>query len=80
MFLQHIKQNMNPKNTLYVSADNMYFADNSLIDLTDKFSKQGGKHLFIDEIHKYPNPTIYLNVPKYFVCSKNVISLLSGLT
>lgn len=55
MFLQHIKQNMNPKDTLYVSADNMYFADNSLIDLTDKFSKQGGKHLFIDEIHKYPN-------------------------
>ena len=55
MFLQHIKQNMNPKDTLYVSADNMYFADNSLIDLTDKFSKRGGKHLFIDEIHKYPN-------------------------
>lgn len=24
------------------------------------------------------NPTIYLNVPKYFVCSKNVISLLSS--
>lgn len=55
MFLQHIKQNMNPKETLYVSADNMYFADNSLIDLADKFNKQGGRHLFIDEIHKYPN-------------------------
>ena len=47
MFLQHIKQNMNPKDTLYVSADNMYFADNSLIDLTDKFSKRGGKHLCV---------------------------------
>ena len=40
---------------MYVSADNIYFTENSLIDLTDKFSKQGGKHLFIDEIHKYPN-------------------------
>ena len=55
MFLQHIKQSLNPKETLYVSADNMYFADNSLIDLADKFNKQGGRHLFIDEIHKYPN-------------------------
>ena len=44
MFLQHIKQNMNPKDTLYVSADNMYFADNSLIDLTDKF-KIGRAHV-----------------------------------
>ena len=24
MFLQHIKQSLNPKETLYVSADNMY--------------------------------------------------------
>ena len=55
MFLQHIKQNLHPKDTLYVSADNIYFTESSLIDLTDKFSKQGGKHLFIDEIHKYPN-------------------------
>lgn len=55
LFLQHIKQKLHSKDTLYVSADNMYFADNSLIDLADKFSKQGGKHLFIDEIHKYPN-------------------------
>lgn len=55
MFLQHIKQNLHPRDTLYASADNMYFTEHSLIDLTDRFSKQGGKHLFIDEIHKYPN-------------------------
>lgn len=53
MFLQYIKQNLNRRDTLYVSADNLYFADNSLVNLADKFSKQGGKHLFIDEIHKY---------------------------
>ena len=55
MVLQYIKQNLKPGDTLYVSADNMFFADNSLIDLADRFSKQGGKHLFVDEIHKYPN-------------------------
>lgn len=55
MVLQYIKQNLKSGDTLYVSADNMFFADNSLIDLADRFSKQGGKHLFVDEIHKYPN-------------------------
>lgn len=55
MFLQYIKLNLNPKDTLYISADNMYFTENTLIDLADRFNKQGGKHLFIDEIHKYPN-------------------------
>ena len=54
MFLQYIKQNLKLNDTLYVSADNMFFADNSLIDLTDRFSKQGGKHLFIDEITSTP--------------------------
>lgn len=55
MFLQYIKQNLKLHDTLYVSADNMFFADNTLVDLADRFSKQGGKHLFVDEIHKYPN-------------------------
>lgn len=53
MLLQYIKKNLNEAETLYVSADNLYFAENKLIDLADKFSKMGGKHLFIDEIHKY---------------------------
>lgn len=55
LFLQYIKRNLSLKDTLYASADNIYFTDHSLIDLADQFSKQGGKHLFIDEIHKYEN-------------------------
>lgn len=53
MLLQYIKQNLDTKDTLYVSADNLYFADHKLVDLADRFVKMGGKHLFIDEIHKY---------------------------
>lgn len=41
---------------LYVSADDLYFADNRLVDLVEKFvSLYDGKLLCIDEIHKYPN-------------------------
>lgn len=53
LLLQYIKQNLNPLETLYVTAEDFYFADKKLIDLVDTFVKFGGKHLFIDEIHKY---------------------------
>ncbi len=40
---------------LYVSLDNLFFTDNSLYDLASMFSKRGGKYLYVDEVHKYPN-------------------------
>ena len=57
LLLQRIKQ-MFPTITsevLYVSLDNVYFHENSLADLADQFYKQGGKYLFLDEVHKYRN-------------------------
>ncbi|MCF0261740.1 MAG: ATP-binding protein, partial [Sphaerochaetaceae bacterium] len=33
---------------------------NSLIDLVDSFSKNGGKLLYLDEVHKYENWPVYL--------------------
>lgn len=52
MILQRIKNTTN-EHQLYVSADNLYFSNHSLIELTDEFIKDGGNHLYIDEIHKY---------------------------
>lgn len=53
LVLQHIKENLNSNEALYVTAEDFYFADHRLIDLADNFVKMGGKYLFIDEIHKY---------------------------
>lgn len=53
MILQYIKQNLDVSDTLYVSADHLYFTEHTLVDLADRFVKMGGKHLFVDEIHKY---------------------------
>ena len=53
LVLQHIKKNLNPAETLYITAEDFYFADNKLIDLADAFVKRNGKYLFVDEIHKY---------------------------
>jgi len=55
LILQHIKKNLDLKETLYVTAEDFYFAKNRLIDLANDFVKAGGKYLFIDEIHKYPD-------------------------
>ena len=54
---QYIKRNFSPDNrhVLYCSADTSYFSTHSLVDVADTFSKNGGTHLFIDEIHKYEN-------------------------
>lgn len=55
MILQYIKKNLDLNQTLYVTAEDFYFAQNRLIDLAEYFVKSGGKYLFIDEIHKYPD-------------------------
>lgn len=55
MVLQYIKENLDHKKALYVSADDMYFSENRLVDLADEFYKSAGEYLFIDEIHKYAN-------------------------
>ncbi len=56
LLLQHIKKNhKTDESVLYVSLDDIWFADNRLVDLADDFVKRGGKHLFLDEVHKYPD-------------------------
>lgn len=59
MMLQHIKTNFtNRREALYVSLDNLFFTKNSLLELADRFYAFGGTHLFIDEVHRYPNWSI----------------------
>ncbi len=53
MILQYIKENLDSKKALYVSADDIYFSKNRLLDLAADFYKNAGEYLFIDEIHKY---------------------------
>jgi predicted AAA+ superfamily ATPase len=54
--LTHIKEYLNNSpHVLYASMDDFYFSQSSLLQLADEWVKKGGTHLFIDEIHKYPN-------------------------
>ena len=42
------------KQALYVSLDELWFNENRLIDLADYHYTHGGTHLFLDEVHRYP--------------------------
>lgn len=54
---QYIKQTYgnNAGEALYCVMDSIYFTTHSLLDTAERFHITGGKHLFLDEVHKYPN-------------------------
>lgn len=85
MILQYIKENLDSKKALYVSADDMFFAENRLFDLADSFNKSAGEYLFVDEIHKYENwskelKNIYDSFPglKIVFTGSSILDILKG--
>jgi hypothetical protein len=84
MVKQHIIETPD-EHSLYVSADHSYFTTHSLIELADEFVKEGGEHLYIDEIHKYEGwsreiKQIYDTHPalKVFITGSSILDLLDG--
>ncbi len=86
LLLQHIKQNWKfSREALFVSLDNIWFSENRLVDLADRFVKQGGTHLFLDEVHKYPNwaqelKNIYDDLPTLHIVftSSSLLEILNS--
>jgi hypothetical protein len=57
LVLQYIKLKLSDQlpAALYASLDNIWFSENRLSEMADYFVKRGGRYLFLDEVHKYPN-------------------------
>lgn len=54
LLLQYIKIAFKEySETLYVSLNDIYFSANTLSDLVEKFVMDGGRYLFLDEVHRY---------------------------
>ena len=62
LLLQYIKKEykITSSKVLYISLDDLYFSDHTLVEFTETFVQNGGEHLFIDEVHKYKNWSIEL--------------------
>lgn len=56
MLLQRIKECFadHPEKALYVSMDNLWFANHSMSEVVEFHYTHGGTHIFLDEVHKYP--------------------------
>lgn len=74
MLLQRIKEQFGvSEKALYASCDNIWFTDNTLMDLVEWHEAHGGTHLFLDEIHLYEGnwqrelKNIYDSFPTYHV-------------
>lgn len=56
LLLQQIKTRHNDfSKVLYVSLDDLFFHKKTLYDLASEFEKNGGKFLYLDEVHRYKN-------------------------
>jgi len=61
MMLQHLKFDLRMSSeALYITADHNWFYNHTLFDVANDWHKQGGKILFIDEVHKYPKWSVEL--------------------
>lgn len=87
MMLQYIKMNYKPadKTVLYCTLDSLYFSEHTLLQLADEFYKNGGKHLFLDEVHKYPTwskeiKEIYDTYPdmRVVISASSLLNILNG--
>ncbi len=55
LMLQYIRHEYGTsEKALYVSVDNIFFSKSGLFSLAEDFYINGGRHLFIDEAHRYP--------------------------
>lgn len=55
LMLQRIKiTDPTGEKSFYASLDNLWFADNSLIDLAEEVVKRDVTHIYLDEVHRFP--------------------------
>jgi uncharacterized protein len=82
LMLQRIKYGLNlpSSNALYITADHYWFYTNTLYETAETFYLNGGRYLFIDEVHKYPRWSRELkNIYDGFPDLKIVFSATSAL-
>lgn len=85
LVLQRILLTDAKNESLYISADNTYFAGNTLFDTATKFAQSGGKILYVDEVHKYQDWSRevkmmydYLPELKVVITGSSILDLIRG--
>lgn len=73
MILQHIHNAFSDRRqALYVSLDQLWFTKHTIMELAEYHYTHGGTHLFLDEVHRYPDwirelKNIYDSYPDFHI-------------
>lgn len=86
LLLQYAQSLYNKKDdVLYIAMDDLFFYKNTLYELAKEFSQNNGKHLLLDEVHKYPNwsreiKLIYDDLPELHIVftSSSILNIFKG--
>lgn len=70
---QHIKKLNEEASSLYFDAGDIYFGSHTLYDVADKFFRNGGKHLYIDEVHRYQGWSTEIKMMHDFIPELQVV-------
>lgn len=83
--LLQIADRFKNEKVLYVALDDLFFTENTLYSLAEKFERLGGTFLLFDEVHKYPNwsreiKLIYDDFPKLKIIftSSSILDIYKG--
>lgn len=82
LILQRIRYDLKlpADQALYITADHHWFYGHTLYDTVEMFYTEGGRYIFIDEVHKYPGWSIELkNIYDGFPDLRIVFSASSAL-
>lgn len=56
LMMQQLKQKNTPTHiAAYATLDDIYFTENRLVSFAESFLQLGGRFLYLDEVHKYPD-------------------------
>ncbi len=86
LILQYLKISKHePETVIFVSMDDICFVSMGLFEFAEQFFLEGGKYLFLDEVHKYPQwshdlKQIYDNFPrlKIVFTSSSALEIYKG--
>jgi hypothetical protein len=85
LLIQRIKEAENSSEYLYISADSLFIYKLSLFEIALNFRNNGGKYLFIDEIHKYASWSgeikhIYDGIPDLYIVftGSSILDIMKG--
>jgi predicted AAA+ superfamily ATPase len=87
LLLQFAREKLQDRKKLYISLDDILFADRGLADVADEFVKLGGEYLLIDEVHSYSGwarelKNVYDRYPalKVLFTGSSILQLSDGLS